>query len=386
MDKMINFLSAKGQTAIPTPNPRLANSTAGLHPCLMKDRLCSLAISIVCIGFSVSNVIGHSAVDPVPRGGGWLDRHKLINERVADTGEKAQVIFVGDSITQGWEGAGKNVWAKYYKHRNALNLGIGGDRTQHVLWRFENGNLEGLDPKVAVVMIGTNNSNREDNTPGQIVDGVTAIVQKLRSDLPEMKVLLVAIFPRSENYTAQRGKLAMINQVLRKLADNQNVFWVDFGSRFLNSDGTIPGDLMPDYLHLSEKGYEIWAQAIERRLSSIIGDTRVRRGVAASTTLTGEWTWTMESPDGPVSSPLILKQEGNTVTGKFSRGEDRWLEIENGKVNGDSFTWIVKRDRPDGGTMTYHMSGTFDGSKITAAAETEFDGNEVTMEWGAERN
>ena len=386
MERILISLLAKGQTAMLSTNPHLAYFTTGLHPRRMKDRLRYLAISMVCVGFSVSNVIGHSADDPVPRGGGWLDRHKLINERVADTGEKAQVIFVGDSITQGWEGAGKNVWEKYYAHRNALNLGIGGDRTQHVLWRFENGNLEGLNPKAAVVMIGTNNSNREDNTPAQIVDGVTAIVRKLRSDLPDMKVLLVAIFPRSENYTAQRGKLAMINQVLRKLADNQSVFWVDLGSRFLNSDGTIPGDLMPDYLHLSEKGYEIWAQAIERRLSSIIGDTPVRRGVAASASLTGEWIWTMESPDGPVSSPLILKQAGNTVTGRFARGEDRWLEIENGKVNGDSFTWIVKRDRPDGGVMTYLMSGTFDGSKITAAAETEFDGNEVTIEWDATRN
>ena len=352
----------------------------------MANTLRSVSVFMVCVAFSGSQVVAHSADDPVPRGGGWQDRHKLINERVADTGEKAQAIFIGDSITQGWEGAGKEVWARYYAHRNALNLGIGGDRTQHVLWRLENGNLEGLKPKAAVLMIGTNNSNREDNTPGQIVDGVTAIVENLRSNLPEMKVLLVAIFPRSENYTAQRGKLAMINQVLRKLADNQNVFWVDFGSRFLKSDGTIPADLMPDYLHLSEKGYEIWAQAIERRLSSIIGDTRVRSATASAVTLTGEWTWTMESPDGPVSSPLILKQEGNTVTGRFARGEDRWLEIENGNVNGDSFTWTVKRDRPDGGVMTYQMSGKFDRGKITAAAETEFDGNDVTTEWGATRN
>jgi beta-glucosidase len=218
----------------------------------------------------------HSAVEPAPRfDGGWQDRHKLLKQRAAEAGEKAQVVFIGDSITQGWEGEGKEVWAKYYAHRHAVNLGIGGDRTQHVLWRLDNGNLDGLKPRAAVLMIGTNNSNGEDNTPGQIADGVAAIVKKLREKLPQTKILLLAIFPRNENFSAQRGKLAMINQVLQKNADEQNIFWVDFGHKFLNADGTLPRELMPDYLHLSKKGYEIWADSIEERLSSIVGDKRV---------------------------------------------------------------------------------------------------------------
>ena len=126
-------------------------------------------------------------------------------------------------------------------------------------------------------MIGTNNSNGDDNTPSQIVDGVTAIVKKLRIKLPATKILLVSIFPRNENYSAQRGKLAMINQVLHRLADEQNIFWVDFGQQFLNDDGTIPHELMPDYLHLSPKGYTIWAEAIEDKLSSTVGDSRVKQ-------------------------------------------------------------------------------------------------------------
>lgn len=219
---------------------------------------------------------GHSAIDPQPRTDrGWQDRQVVLNQRVVEGGDKAQVLFIGDSITQGWEGEGKEVWAKYYAHRNAINLGIGGDRTQHVLWRLENGNLKGVKPKAVVLMIGTNNSNGEDNTPGQIADGVAAIVKKLRETLPDAKILLLAIFPRSENYSPQRGKLAMINQVLHKQADEKNVFWVDFGDRFLETDGTIPRDLMPDYLHLSPKAYGIWAESIEDRLSSILGDKRV---------------------------------------------------------------------------------------------------------------
>lgn len=241
----------------------------------MKNLL-SLSLLIGLAWLSVADEAEHSAIQPVPRDGGWLDRHKLINQRVTEAGDKAQVIFIGDSITQGWEGAGKEVWEKYYAPRHAVNLGIGGDRTQHVLWRLDNGNLEGLKPKAAVVMIGTNNSNGEDNTPGQVADGVAAIVTKLSTKLPDTQILLVAIFPRSENFTVQRGKVLMVNQVIRKLADGKHVHWVDFGHEFVRSDGLIPRDLMPDYLHLSPKGYRIWAEAIEQRLSSIIGDSAVQ--------------------------------------------------------------------------------------------------------------
>ncbi len=215
----------------------------------------------------------HSAIAPTPRTDrGWKDRHDSFNKRVAETGEKAEIIFVGDSITQGWEGEGKEVWSKYYASRNAINLGIGGDRTQHVLWRLDNGNLDGLKPKAAVVMIGTNNSNGDDNTAGQIADGVTAIVRKLREKLPNTKILLLPIFPRGENINNQRGKILQVNQVLQKLADERNIFWVDFGHKFVTEDGLIPRELMPDYLHLSPKAYGIWAESIEPYLKRVLGN------------------------------------------------------------------------------------------------------------------
>ena len=215
----------------------------------------------------------HSAVTSAPRTDqGWKDRAKLLDDRVREN-KDTQLLFIGDSITQGWEGGGaKDVWAKYYNARKAVNLGIGGDRTQHVLWRLEHAPLDGLKPKAAVVMIGTNNSNGEDNTPGQIAEGVAAIVQKLRERLPDTKVLVLAIFPRGENFNPQRGKLAQINQVIHKLADGKNVFFMDIGHRFLNSDGILPAEILPDYLHLSAKGYEIWAEAIESRLKQLMGE------------------------------------------------------------------------------------------------------------------
>jgi lysophospholipase L1-like esterase len=355
----------------------------------MKPFVLVSAVAGLISGMAVVSALAHSAIEPAPRNeSGWKARHENIKKMAAEAGGKAQVIFIGDSITQGWEGAGKEVWARYYAPRNAVNLGIGGDRTQHVLWRLDNGELDGLDPKAAVIMIGTNNSNGEDNTPGQIVDGVAAIVTKLRQKLPQMKILLLAIFPRSENYSPQRGKLAMINQVLAKLADEHNVFWIDFGSKFINLDGTLPRELMPDYLHLSTKGYEIWAESIEAKLASILGGDRALPANSSATgaSLSGEWLWTSQSQDGnTVEAPMILKQVGDRVTGKFARGTDRWLEIEDGKVTGNEFTWTVKRDRPDGGTMVYRMSGKLEGNQIIGKAKTAFDGNEVTVDWGAKR-
>jgi beta-glucosidase len=219
-----------------------------------------------------AHAAGHSAIEPAPRPDkGWKDRQASFNERVKEVGKKAQLIFIGDSITHSWEGDGKEIWAERFAKYDAINLGIGGDRTQHVLWRLDNGNLEGLSPKAAVLMIGTNNSNGEDNTPEQIADGVRAIVEKLRNKLPSTKILLLPIFPRGENPNPQRGKILQVNQILQKIVDDKNVIWVDFGHKFINEEGRIPRDIMPDFLHLSPKGYQIWADSLKEPLAKVLG-------------------------------------------------------------------------------------------------------------------
>lgn len=355
----------------------------------MKSILHSLALAFTLAGLLPAVAFGHSAVEPAPRNNEqwWKDRQELLNKRAAEAGDKAQIIFIGDSITQGWEGDGKEVWAKYYAGRNAVNLGIGGDRTQHVLWRLDNGNLNGMKPKVAVVMIGTNNSNGEDNSVSQIADGVGAIIKKLREKLPDTKILLLGIFPRGENPNPQRGKVLQVNQILQKFADEKNVFWIDFGHKFITVEGVIPRELMPDFLHLSAKAYGIWADSMEDRIAAILSGIPVTTNASSSTGagLSGEWVWTMESPSGPVSAPLILKQDGAEVTGKFARGPDKWLEIEGGKVSGNTFTWTVKRDRPDGTAMTYRMSGKVEGDTIIGKAKTEIDGTTAESDWNAKR-
>ena len=117
----------------------------------------------------------NNAATPAPRTDrGWTELHEAINARVKQG--NIDLVFIGDSITQGWAGAGKEAWEKTFAPLHAANLGIGGDRTQHVLWRLDHGNLEGITPKAAVIMIGTNNSNGNDNTSEEIADGVKAIV------------------------------------------------------------------------------------------------------------------------------------------------------------------------------------------------------------------
>jgi lysophospholipase L1-like esterase len=241
---------------------------------LMKIQL--LALSCL-IAFSFTGISGnlkgqetpksHDAIQPVPRDGGWMKRHDSMNERVAQG--NVDLVFIGDSITQGWEGRGKQIWADHYGDRNAVNLGIGGDRTQHVIWRLQNGNIQGIAPKAAVIMIGTNNSGS--NTPEQIAEGVTEIVKILRDKTPQTQILLLGTFPRGANKDdARRIVNEKSNEIVSKLASDSSVHYLDIGKKFLNNDQTLSKDIMPDLLHLSEQGYQIWADSIESSLKSLL--------------------------------------------------------------------------------------------------------------------
>jgi lysophospholipase L1-like esterase len=201
----------------------------------------------------------------------WQTRFKAINERVSSK-TPVDLIFLGDSITHGWEGAGKEVWQKYYGKRNAVNMGIGGDQTQNVLWRIKNGNIKGISPKAAVVLIGTN--NLASNTPEQIAAGIKAIVQELRTKLPYTKVLVVGILPRGGgSHDVTREAITKTNQIVAGLADNRMVFYLDIGHKFIKDDGTILQSLMPDRIAPNARGYAILAEAIEPTVSKLVGRT-----------------------------------------------------------------------------------------------------------------
>lgn len=191
--------------------------------------------------------------------GWWPSRHA---EKAAEAKQGVEVVFIGDSITQGWEKAGAAVWKRHFEPKKAANYGFGGDSTQHVLWRIDHGELDGLEPRVIVLHIGTNNVRHGDFSPTQIAEGIGMVVERLKTKFPQVKVLLHAIFPRGPDAKDEmRVKCAAVNALLPKLAGGR-VSLLDIGASFLQADGTLGRDIAPDLLHLSEKGYEIWAREL----------------------------------------------------------------------------------------------------------------------------
>jgi lysophospholipase L1-like esterase len=244
----------------------------------MKRR--SVVAAAIVLGFAVAAWSQdakkeNAAIKPAPK-------DKPRHEKFLEIAKKGNIdlLFLGDSITDAWggEGHGKGGGAKIFEKEflplKAANFGIGGDRTQHVLWRLQNGELEGIQPKVVMLMIGTNNSNGNDNTAEEIAEGITAIVKEIHQRSPKTKVLLLAIFPRGEpeRSKAQREKIAKANSIIAKLDDGgKTVKYLDIGDKFLQPDGTLPKDIMPDLLHLSEKGYQIWADAVKGPITELLG-------------------------------------------------------------------------------------------------------------------
>ena len=206
------------------------------------------------------------AVVPVIRNT-WLDQHNKLNAIAAGGG--VDVMFLGDSITGGWQSRGKEVWARYYSGLEAATFGIGGDRTENVLWRLQNGNLDGITPKVVVLLIGTNNTGRDSAV--QIAEGVTAVVHEIQKRSPASRGLLTGVFPRGEEPdTPVRRKIAEVNTIIAKLDDGQRVHFLDIGEKLLQPDGKIGRQMMPDFLHPGEDGYYIWAQAMQPLLDKLL--------------------------------------------------------------------------------------------------------------------
>jgi lysophospholipase L1-like esterase len=242
-----------------------------------------------------------------------IPRHKDFLKRIEQSQGAGDVIFLGDSITHGWEG--QKAWQEHFGPFKPVNLGIGGDQTGHVLWRITEGHeLDHLNPKAAVIMIGTNNIGG--HSAQQIAGGIKAIVEELKRQKPHLKVLVLGVFPRGRaadaersveqitegvkpineeltkekpdikrlnalvrNLEQQRGtipaeklnkKVAEINAIIANLDNGRTVFYKDIGKEFLDQNGGLSGEIMPDYLHLSAKGYDIWGKAIKGDLEKLV--------------------------------------------------------------------------------------------------------------------
>ncbi|HUB66944.1 MAG TPA: GDSL-type esterase/lipase family protein [Candidatus Methylacidiphilales bacterium] len=199
------------------------------------------------------------AIIPAPR----LDCLGYFQKNINDANRQSKIdlIFDGDSITNLWTTTGAKIWNNRYAKLNAFDFGISGDQTQNLLWRLRNGQVNGLHPKLVVLLIGTNNIS---NTPDQIAEGIKAILTEYRTRCPQATILLQGIFPRGHQpIDPFRAKIQTTNRIIASFADGNKIIYADFGDKFLQPDGVLSGEIMGDYLHPTEKGYQIWANAIQ---------------------------------------------------------------------------------------------------------------------------
>lgn len=208
----------------------------------------------------------------------WQARHREKLAEKKGNGEAIQLVFVGDSITHGWErkAKAKAIWDEQFGPYGAFNLGYSGDRTEHVLWRLsdEGGEIKGLDPKLYVVMIGTNNTgHRPDDPAHETIAGIEAIVDRLLENSPSSKVLLLAVFPRAATpQSPARTKNDEVNEGISKIDRGNRLEFLDLSPVFLNEKGMLPIDIMPDLLHPNIYGYQIWADAIEAPIKRLMSE------------------------------------------------------------------------------------------------------------------
>lgn len=204
------------------------------------------------------------AVSAAPRNT-WMDQHNRLLATVQNTPD-ATLVFVGDSITQNWNSRGQDVWAERYAALPAINLGVSGDKTENILWRLQNGELDGLNPDLVVVMAGTNNIHRD--SAGQIAEGVEAIVDEILVRCPKSHILLIGIFPRGAGPQApERSKIREVNAIIAERDAEPRVTFLDIGDQLMREDGTLDRELFPDALHPLAPGYVIWADAISPYLA-----------------------------------------------------------------------------------------------------------------------
>ena len=207
-----------------------------------------------------------------PKGNWWDTRCLEKRNEIVDNGSvEYDVVMVGDSITHRWEregGEGRELFAELKKTYRILNLGYGGDRTEHVIWRMENGELEGYRAKLFTLMIGTNNRD----APADIAAGVRRILDVIRAKHPESKIVLMPIFPRgatADDKNRQRNE--KVNSIIKGYPDGKDVIWLDFNKNFFNAEGKLTKEVMNDLLHPNEKGYQIWLDAILPVFKEICG-------------------------------------------------------------------------------------------------------------------
>jgi beta-glucosidase len=295
----------------------------------------------------------------------WLTRHAEKSDEMSK--RDIDLLMIGDSITHSFDGAGAKVWKEYFEPRKAINLGFGGDRTQHVLWRLEHLPKPKKAPKGAVVLIGTNNICWGSDTPRHAAEGVQAVVRKLQALYPETKILVLAVFPRrAEPDHRFRKQINELNSYLPELLkDMKNVTLLDIGPKFLDDKGFLLKGVMPDTTHPSEKGYEIWAKAIEPELNRMLGEKTAGPASAPAPVAVADTATDKLSPDA--KGNVTLTTEAAELHGEQMKEEKGGRPNIGGWDNAaDWVSWKVK----------FTEIGSF---KVSAQIATE-DESELVLE------
>ena len=200
----------------------------------------------------------------------WNGNCERIDADIKKMDGNIDVAFVGDSITARWRGSEN--WTKHWGSYRAVNMGIGGDQTQHVLWRLQNGDLDGYKAKLFVVMIGTNNLWGKNANPAHAAAGVKAVIDLIQSKQPQAKILLMGLLPTGEKPNPGRENRMAVNKLISQYAGG-SVEYMDISAKYLEPDDTISKEVMHDFLHLAPKGYDIWADAISSKVKEIVNGT-----------------------------------------------------------------------------------------------------------------
>jgi len=211
----------------------------------------------------------------------WFGRFQKLRAEAKADGKSVRIAFVGDSITENWyvpdlKTPGEEIWKELFAtpRYKAVNLGFGGDRTDHVLWRLHNGQMDGLDPEVVVLQIGANNTGPTgaDEPAGDTIYGIRMCVRTILAKCPRAKVVLHPVPPRGERPdTPIRRHLAVINRELPRICDGRRVFWCDYSAKLLTADGVLTKEIAADGIHLTAKGHRIWADALKPLLDALLG-------------------------------------------------------------------------------------------------------------------
>jgi lysophospholipase L1-like esterase len=219
------------------------------------------------------------AVRPVPRGDA---NSRLAHRQMVENLKKGRidVYFEGDSITRRWRATDYPQflanWNANFFGWNAANLGWGADRIENILWRLQNGELDGVHPKVIVLLAGTNNIGRmpaSDARVAEITRGIRALLDTMRSKAPGATIILMGIFPRNDgpDPAALVASIDRINERLARLADGKTVRYLNINDRLADRDGRLFEGMTVDRLHLSVKGYQVWADALKPLLNELLG-------------------------------------------------------------------------------------------------------------------